>query len=344
MSALARIVPLMLVFLFGTARGQVSSTPENEEDKFSIDTQISHHIHKLAEEEREKRMEFMRYVIEDIIRLCDLDEKQKAKLVLAAKGASKRSMESWHQQADRYFRTRVSGADADTAREILSNIGSVNFGGRGSDEKGEIEALWKDSLQNVLSESQIEFYNSVIESRARAEVEAFAGMAIAALDNYLRLTPDQRGKLTPIVQGSAAEYLEEIQRYWGNYLERNMLMSLVNAAEPEDLSAILTEKQFGKLRSATTNLDHFWEERRRIKKAKMEAEEKKRRGDDGKSGQSSAVPQPKKPHQQAEAAKIAGDGAGKVVIKAGAKGVVIQPGAIFRAGDIRIEGDDITVE
>lgn len=342
MRALARFVPLMMVFLFGTARGQVPSTSETEEDKFSIDTQISHHIHKLAEEEREKRMEFMRYVIDDIIRLCDLDEQQKAKLVLAAKGASKRSMESWHQQADRYFRTRVSGADADTAREILSNIGSVNFGGRGSDEKGEIEALWKDSLKEVLSESQIEFYNSVIENRARAEVEAFAGMAIAALDNYLRLTPDQRGKLTPIVQGSATEYLEEIQRYWGNYLERNMLMSLVNAAEPEDLSSILTEKQFGKLRSATTNLDHFWEERRRIKKAKKEAEETK--GDNGQSGQSNAAPQPEKPHQQAEAAKIAGDGRGKVVIKAGAKGVVIQPGAIFRAGDIRIEGADITVE
>lgn len=341
MSALARIVPLMIVFLFGTARGQVPSTPETDEDKFSIDTQISHHIHKLAEEEREKRMEFMRYVIDDIIRLCDLDEEQKAKLILAAKGASKRSMESWHQQADRYFRTRVSGADADTAREILSNIGSVNFGGRGSDEKGEIEGLWKDSLQSVLSESQIEFYNSVIESRARAEVEAFARMAIAALDNYLRLTPDQRGKLTPIVQGSATEYLEEIQRYWGNYLERNMLMSLVNAAEPEDLSAILTEKQFGKLRSATTNLDHFWEERRRIKKAKMEAEERKKKDDTGKS---SAAPQEDKPHQQAEAAKIAGDGEGRVVIKAGAKGVVIQPGAIFRAGEIRIEGADITVE
>ena len=66
-----------------------------------LSAQISQHIQKLAEAEREKRLTFMKVVIDDIVRLCQLDDEQEEKLLLAAKGASERSMKEWHEQAER---------------------------------------------------------------------------------------------------------------------------------------------------------------------------------------------------------------------------------------------------
>ena len=80
--------------------------------------------------------------------------------------------------------------DADTAKEILSNIGTVNFGSRGSDREGESQSLWKDSLKSVLSEPQIKKYEHVVEERKQSEINAFSQMAVVSLDIFLRLTPD----------------------------------------------------------------------------------------------------------------------------------------------------------
>jgi len=117
-----------------------------------LSAQISQHIRKLAEAEREKRFTFMKVVIDDIARLCRLDDGQREKLELAARGASERSMKEWHEQAERYFRTRLESSGGDAAKEMLEGMGSVNFGGNRSEEEGESLALWKDSLGVVRHE------------------------------------------------------------------------------------------------------------------------------------------------------------------------------------------------
>ena len=255
--------------------------PAMDEAKTPLDAQISQHILKLAEGERDTRMSFMRIVIDDIARLCELDGEQQEQLVLAAKGAAERSMKQWHEQAERYFRTRLESADPDTAKEMLEGMGSVNFGGNRSEEEGENLELWKDALQTVLSADQIRRYEEVLERRHLDRIEAFARMSLSTLDDHLRLTPDQRETMSEIVHGSATDYLEDVQRYWGDYFERGMLMSLANVAEEDKLRAFLSEQQYNRLRDATSNFDHFWDQKRRLKRAKEKASERRRKAEDG---------------------------------------------------------------
>jgi hypothetical protein len=244
-----------------------------------LSAQISQHILKLAEAEREKRLNFMAVVIDDVSRLCELDESQRNQLDLAAKGASERSMKDWHTQAERYFRTRLDGADRDAAKEMLEGMGNVNFGGNRSEEEGESLELWKDTLKTVLTDEQIARYEEVLEQRQLDRIEAFSKMSISTLDSHLRLTPDQKTKMAELVHDAASNYLDDVQRYWGDYFERGMLMSLANAAEETELKAILSEPQFDRLRDATSNFDHFWDQKRRLRRAKLKAairrEEKK---------------------------------------------------------------------
>jgi len=251
-------------------------TPGSKEEKAPLSAQISQHILKLSEAERDNRMSFMKIVIDDIVRLCDLDEAQRERLELAAKGASERSMKEWHEQAERYFRTRLESTDPDAAKEMLEGMGSVNFGGNRSEEEGESLDLWKDSLKDVLTTEQVARYEAVIEQRDLDRIDAFARMSLSTIDDHLRLTPDQKSKMSTIVQASATAYLEDVQRYWGDYFERGMLMSLANAAEEETLKSVLTEQQFDRLREATSNFDHFWDQKRRLKRAKEKASDRRK--------------------------------------------------------------------
>ncbi len=271
-----------------------------EAAKAPLNAQISQHILKLAEAERDKRMGFMRIVIDDIVRLCELDKAQQEKLELAALGASERSMKEWHEQAERYFRTRLESTDPDAAKEMLDGMGGVNFGGNRSEEEGESLDLWKDSLKTVLTAEQVGQYEAVLESRNQARIDAFARMSVSAIDDHLRLTPNQREKVSEIVQGAARDYLSDVQRYWGDYFERGMLMSLMNAADEEVLKGILTEQQLNRHREATSNFDHFWEEKRRNKRNREKAAEMR------KAKQETAEPEQEK--EKPGAVRVEGSG------------------------------------
>lgn len=257
---------------------------EDDADKAEpLSAQISAHILKLAKAEREKRLKFMQVVIDDVVRLCELNEAQQDQLLLAAKGSAERSMKDWHEQAERYFSTRLDGADSDAAKEMLDGMGNVNFGGNRSEEKGESLELWKETLSVVLNDDQIARYEEVLEKRHLDRIDAFSRMSISTLDGYLRLTPKQKEDLGKLVHQAAVNYIDDVQRYWGDYFEKGTLMSLANANEDEVLREILTEKQLERLQSATSNFDHFWETKKRNKRAEeKDAERRKKEADEEK--------------------------------------------------------------
>jgi len=249
---------------------------DNDAAKAPLNAQISQHIMKLADEERAKRLKFMTVVIDDVARICELDPEQREQLDLAAKGAAERSMGDWHAQAERYFRTRLDGTDLDAAKEMLESMGNVNFGANRAEEEGESLELWKETLQAVLSSDQVAEYESVLQQREQDRIEAYARISVATLDSHLRFTPVQKDQMHRIVLQAATEYLEEVQRYWGDYFERGMLMSLANAGDEEELKSVLTPEQYERLREATSNFDHFWEQRRRQRRAQEKAAERRR--------------------------------------------------------------------
>ena len=192
-------------------------------------------------------------------------------------------MKDWHEQAERYFRTRLDGADSDAAKEMLDGMGNVNFGGNRSEEEGESLELWKDTLSVVLNEDQISRYEEVLEQRHLDRIDAFSRMSISTLDGYLRLTPDQKEDLGKLVHQAAVSYLDDVQRYWGDYFEKGTLMSLANANEDEVLREILTKKQLERLQSATSNFDHFWETKKRNRRAEeKDAERRKKEANEEK--------------------------------------------------------------
>ena len=239
-----------------------------------VQLKISKLLDKMSDGERQKRSSFMGVVIEDIARLSGLDEAATKRLEVAAKGATERSMQSWYDQADRYVQGRMKGATKDNADQMLASIGNVSFGGRDAEKKGEDEDLWKESLAKVLSDKQVNDYKEVVDERKRYSEKAFAMVVMATLDEHLRLTPQQHAKLTPLAEGATTEYLDQIRKYWGDYFEKRMLMSLLGGADLDEIKSVLTEKQYDRWEGSTADFDHFWDQRRKEKKEKHAAEKK----------------------------------------------------------------------
>lgn len=272
-------LPLLLILTLGSAslflHAQEAAksdqkTPSNEESPAtdaSLEAIISRHITNLADEERKTRMKFMQIVIDDVARICQLDQAQKDRLSLAASGAVERSMKEWHVQAERYFRSRLEKSDPDEIKEKLESMGSMNFGSNRSEEEGESNDLWRDALKDVLSEEQIGQYEATLKRREDDRNDAFARLSLSMLDELLRLTPEQRTKLSEIVTSAVQENLREVRRYWGEYFEQGMFLSFANFAEAETLQSILTESQFNQLRDATGSFEHFWDQKRRLRRA-----------------------------------------------------------------------------
>ena len=96
-------------------------------------------------------------------------------------------------------------------------------------------------------------YEEVLEQRQLDRIEAFTRMSVTTLDAHLRLTPTQKSEIGDLVHEATTAYLDDVQRYWGDYFERGMLMSLANASEETELRAILTDQQYDRLKEATAN-------------------------------------------------------------------------------------------
>lgn len=67
-------------------------------------------------------------------------------------------------------------------------------------------------------------------------------------------------------------------------------MSLANAAEEDTLKDILTEQQFDRLNEATSNFDHFWDQKRRLKRAKEKAVERIKAKGEEEEGKEETAP------------------------------------------------------
>ncbi len=191
-------------------------------------------------------------------------------------------MKEWHEQAERYFRTRLESTDPDAAKEMLEEWAASISEGTGPRRKAS-----PSTSGRIRSPRSSPTNRSSDTRRCSSSAKPTAStpsprMSVSTIDDHLRLTPTQKTKIGEIVQASAADYLEDIQRYWGDYFERGMLMSLANAAEEDALKAILTEQQFDRLREATSNFDHFWDQKRRLKRAKEKASERRKNGEEEK--------------------------------------------------------------
>ncbi|MEM0968592.1 MAG: hypothetical protein AAF191_08050 [Verrucomicrobiota bacterium] len=237
----------------GEEGGGVSEELERQE-------KVNEYLQQLAESEREKRVERMATVIEDIDRVCQLSDEQKDRLSLAAKGAIDRGLDGWRKRMDRWVRDRARGAKGNI-EQFLAGVGTVRFGGESRQWEPERQPIWMESVRESLTVEQRRSYRDDILERYRFKHEAMAHVITADMDRRLRFSQEQRDRVLELLVRSAREYWERLESWSGD--EENLpyyqMGALVGAIKVEELSDILTEAQLKGWESYFKRFSGVWD-------------------------------------------------------------------------------------
>lgn len=215
---------------------------DNEEE--DRQRKINEYLQQLAENERDKRVERMRTVVEDIHRVCRLTEEQKRGLDLAAKGAIDRGLDGWRRRMDRWVRDRAKGAKGNV-EQFLAGVAAVRFGGESREWEPERQEVWREAVKECLTPPQREAYKRDVVERYAFKHQAMAQVIAADMDRRLRFSGEQRSQILSLLVQAAEEYWERLESWSGDEegLPYYQMGALAGAVKPEELAKILTESQ-----------------------------------------------------------------------------------------------------
>lgn len=214
------------------------------------------------------------FLIGDMERTCKLSETQVKKLQLASKGAVASAMEKFEkQQKQMRARFRQAGMnlppgaedeedDKDDADDELEKeerpeavagpafaMNMINLvGGSPSNNGGGVakEVRWVKAVEKVVTKEQREQYDAAVKARAAFARKSAVAAFIAKVDLKLLLSPDQRTKLTALVDEEFGKEMAKRvgQSTGGMFFFGGQQGRATAPIAHEELKPLLSEAQF----------------------------------------------------------------------------------------------------
>jgi len=226
--------------------GGVAQAQDEPKDGESADPEerVGVYLQNLAEEEREKWMQKMTALLDDIDRVCLLSDPQKDRLGLAAKGAVDVGLNRWRANLETWVRDKARNVQGDI-EQFLAGVGSVRFGDSAKAWEPENQEVWRTTLASVLDEAQRKAYEEDVRQRFAFKHEAMARALVADLDRFLRLSDEQRGSLLVLATQATAAYWERLESWAGDEenLPYHQLGALLGAVPEAARDQVLSEAQ-----------------------------------------------------------------------------------------------------
>lgn len=239
---------------------QVAEKAPVEDEEAGRQRKINEYLQQLAESEREKRVERMHTVVEDIDRVCRLTPDQKGRMDLAAKGAIDRGLDGWRKRMDRWVRDRAKGAKGNV-EQFLAGVGAVRFGGEWREWEPERQDVWKQAVKESLTPDQRAAYKRDVLERYAFKHQAMAQVIAADMDRRLRFSGEQRSQVLSLLVSAAQQYWERLESWSGDEegLPYYQMGALAGAVQPAELTKVLTESQLKGWEEYLKRFNGVWE-------------------------------------------------------------------------------------
>lgn len=228
-----------------TESGGLTGTEDADRSPVDVERAVSEFLVAAAREERQQRQVAMEARVADVKRATGLGERDVRVLQTAAKGAVERSLRDWERNAESYVGGQVQDATPDTIRMLLGGAGQLRFSFGNAGNPAD-EGLWRNMLKSVLPEPQKSAWESAIASRENYRLEAVARLALAKLDESVRLTGEQHARLLPLVQGVVRQYFPSYEAAYGNrgMIQTWFIGAFVIGVPEESIRPLLTPAQW----------------------------------------------------------------------------------------------------
>lgn len=210
-----------------------------------VERAVSDYLFSAAQDERRQRQDAMQARVADVKRASGLGEREMRLLQVAAKGAVERSLRDWERNAESYVSSQVQDATPETVRTLLGGPGQLRFSFGNAGNPAD-ELLWRNMLKSMLPEAQRGAWEAAVASRENYRMGAVARLAVAKLDECVRLTADQHSKLLPLVENVVRRYFPSYEAAYGNrgMIQTWFIGAFVIGVPEESIRSLLTPAQW----------------------------------------------------------------------------------------------------
>lgn len=240
-----------------------------------VQTESSRKLTQIMEELKQRRIGAVKTVIEDISRVTGLDEKRKRLLNIAAAGALEHSLDTVRANIVKTMDDRMKGSNRHNIKKMLDGF-SPGYSANDPLQQG----IWKDSLQQVLTDGERARWEHVVKERQAYRVRALAEMLAVEVELRVGLGPEQMQKMTPHLQKAVEDYLPDLAgMYSSDDGERSLYSEylpvlLLAIDEKTAREAIPSKEQWKKWEAAPGRYRSNWEWLKRSHDSRVNAEKR----------------------------------------------------------------------
>ncbi len=237
-------------------------TKEETVRRARIEKAIQDYLTRGRDDWKNKRLEARRAEIDELGTQWKLPEATTKALRDGLEGAVAMSLGSWGQALEKQIREYVKSAFLGGAEDRIQALegGQTNFGMANDTDgmKAEI-GTWRELLRQHLDPPSFADWEAREQKRADRRVEALSMMTVAELDRKLRLTPDQRQRLEPIVSKAVRESKSKLDAFLTqNYANSELLMMVVNGIPASEVSTLIDADQMAGWREVKERYSGWW--------------------------------------------------------------------------------------
>jgi len=216
-----------------------------EEEKAKNEERFAKLIELTSENYRRQYGGQMDPIVEDIISTVGLDEGRSKKLEKMAEKAIDAFVDEWKKKAKEYIDN-----SEESRREAMLKRGYVSIG-IDSDSMPQKQKVWLDGVKEILTDEERASWENALSDRESRRQRSATLMMLAAIDEVMALTGEQRKQLEPLLQDKAIEPMTtQLKReYWGS-MNVTRVIQYAKEADQKKIREILDEPQWRRWQSA----------------------------------------------------------------------------------------------
>ena len=154
---------------------------------------------------------------------------------------------TWGGGLERTIRENLKSAFLAGAEERVKQLenGQMNFGLVTDTEAMTAESkTWHELLKATLDPAAYSTYEAREQKRLERRLQALAMMTVAELDRRLRLTPEQRQKLEPVIRRVVTEARAKVEAFQSQpYANSELLLMVINGVPAPEVATLIDADQ-----------------------------------------------------------------------------------------------------
>ncbi len=227
-----------------------------------IEKAIQDYLKRGREDWGAKRIEARKGEIDEMESQSLVPAPVAATLRTGLKAAVDKALGSWGKGLEKQIRESLKSAFLGGAEDRIQALeaGQMNFGLVSDADGMQAEAdTWKALLQQTLDAPSFASWEAREQKRADRRVQALSMMTVAELDRKLRLTPDQRRKLEPVVSRVVRDSKAKLDVFLGQaYANTELLLMVINGIPSSEVVSLIEADQMEGWREVRERYAGWW--------------------------------------------------------------------------------------